>query len=160
MIRLLLSLCLLVTASVGFAEERSSLWPNVPAATGAPHPEGNEYWRKHHMELMKHDRNLTMRLGDREIAASLKSCFNCHAATDDHGNVVTYASEKHFCRVCHDFAAVKVDCFMCHRSTPDGVDETAEHAAILPPEPGRITGGETGSIVAWLADVATREAGQ
>lgn len=136
------------------AEERSALWPEVPAATGDPHPEGNAYWRKNHMALMRHDRDLTMRDGDRQIAASLKGCFECHAATDASGTVVTYASEKHFCRACHDFVAVKVDCFTCHRSTPDGVDERAEHAAIAP---SRVIAAEKGSILAWLGQVAQAE---
>lgn len=158
MIRLLLSLVLILGAVQGAsAEERSSLWPEIPKATGAPHPEGNEYWRRNHMNLMRHDRDLTMRQGDRQIEASLKECFTCHAAKDEAGQVVTYESEKHFCRACHDFAAVKVDCFMCHRSTPEGVDETADHASALLP-PGRLSGtGEDGSIATYLAQVAKTE---
>lgn len=123
------------------AQERASLLPEVPKATGEPHPEGNEFWRRNHMELMRHDRDQTVYLGDREIGASLSACFECHAATDDAGAVVTYESEQHFCRACHDYAAVKVDCFMCHRSTPEGVDEGNLHALTQTggPDPGAIT---------------------
>lgn len=132
MMRLLLPLVLMLAAGMSArnlaAEDRSSLWPDIPKATGAPHAEGNEYWRKHHMEMMRHDRDLTMRDGDRQIAASLKGCFDCHTVRDASGATLTYASEKHFCRSCHDFAAVKVDCFTCHRSTPDGIDEHAGQA--------------------------------
>ncbi|MCA0869243.1 hypothetical protein LCL97_00250 [Seohaeicola saemankumensis] len=142
MVRLLLPLVLMLAAGMSAAGDRSSLWPDVPKATGAPHAEGNAYWRKHHMEMMRHDRDLTMRDGDRMIAASLKGCFDCHTVTDETGATVTYASEKHFCRSCHDFAAVKVDCFMCHRSTPDGVDETVDHAAL--------TDRRAGDILAYL----------
>ena len=114
------------------AGDRSALWPDIPAATGTPHPEGNEYWRKNHMTLMRHDRNLTMREGDREIGASLKKCFDCHTVTDSSGAALTYTDDRHFCRSCHDFAAVKVDCFVCHRSTPDESDKVRAHAAARP----------------------------
>jgi len=129
-IALLLVLTLCTAAGVS-AQERSDLWPDVPTATGDPHPEGNEYWRRNHMKLMRHDRDLTMRDGDRQIQASLSGCFDCHTTQDKSGVVLTYESEKHFCRACHDFAAVKVDCFMCHRSTPEDVDESKAHAALL-----------------------------
>ena len=127
------------------AQERSSLLPDVPMATGEPHAEGNAYWRKYHMDMMLHDRDLTMRLGDREVKASLKACFDCHAAKDDSGAIVTIQSEKHFCRTCHDYAAVKVDCFSCHRSTPEGVDEGGMHALTRTGAPDR------GAIAAFLA---------
>jgi hypothetical protein len=139
--RVLLILSLLLGGAVA-AGDRSSLWPDIPAATGQPHPEGNEYWRRNHMDLMRHDRDLTLREGDRVIGASLKGCFDRHAAKDEAGQVVTYASDLHFCRSCHDYAAVKVDCFMCHRSTPEGVNEGAAHAGLIPRDPG--------SIIAWL----------
>lgn len=115
-------------AMPGLAQERTSLWPQVPAATGKPHPEGNEVMRRQHMEMMKHDRDLTMYDGKRPVEASLAACFDCHAVKDEAGTPVTYADDRHFCRVCHDYAAVKVDCFMCHRSTPEGVEEPPAHA--------------------------------
>lgn len=152
MIRLVLLIALMFGAvGAATAQDRSSLWPDIPAATGTPHPEGNEYWRRNHMTLMRHDRDLTVREGDRGVEASLKGCFNCHAATDSAGTIVTYESDKHFCRSCHDFVAVKMDCFMCHRSTPEGVDEDAidgaEHTAILPPLQGL---ADIGDLVAYL----------
>lgn len=159
MARLLLVFALLIAGmsgvSVASAQERSSLLPDIPKATGTPHPEGNEYWRRNHMDLMRHDRNLTMRDGDRDIGASLKSCFDCHAATDSAGTIVTYESDQHFCRACHDYVAVKVDCFMCHRSTPDGVDEGAAHAATLPQT--RLRDDDGTSIIAYLRQVGQGE---
>ncbi len=142
------------------AQERSSLLPDIPAASGEPHAEGNEYWRRNHMDLMKHDRDSTLRDGDREIAASLKGCFDCHAAKDDAGQVVTYESEQHFCRACHDYVAVKVDCFMCHRSTPDGVDEHALQAAILPKKP--LDSTDVQGVIAYLNQTESKptEAGE
>ena len=161
----LLRLVLLVTllmggAGLATAQERSSLLPDIPVATGEPHAEGNEYWRRNHMNLMKHDRDLTLRDGNREIEASLKGCFDCHAAKDEAGQVVTYQSEQHFCRACHDYVAVKVDCFMCHRSTPDGVDEHAIQAAILPKGP--LDPADIQGVIAYLnqTDAKPSEAGE
>lgn len=138
MARVVLTVVLLVfgLALPAAAQETASLLPAIPKATGKPHPEGNAWWRQNHMKLLKHDRNLTMREGDRNIQASLKGCFECHSVKDEAGQYVTVKDERHFCRVCHDYAAVKIDCFMCHRSTPDGVDEAAlvgrEQAALAP----------------------------
>jgi len=155
--RILVVFALLIGVTpLAMAQERSALLPDVPAATGTPHPEGNEYWRRNHMDLMRHDRDLTMRDGDREIGASLKGCFDCHAAKDDAGQIVTYKSDQHFCRACHDYVAVKVDCFMCHRSTPDGVDEGAAHAALVPKFP--VKDVDIQNLVAYLQQDSSRPA--
>lgn len=94
------------------------LGPAIPKGKNDPHVEGNLYMRINHMNLMRHDRDQTMRLGDREISYSLEACVDCHAVNGDDGEPVSIKSEKHFCRVCHDFVAVKVDCFQCHNSKP------------------------------------------
>ena len=140
-------------------ELTESLGPEIPRATGKPHPEGNAYMRRWHMSMMKHDRDLTVYNGDRSINASISKCFECHAARDDAGTPVTFADSRHFCRACHDFAAVKIDCFDCHRSTPEGFEEPASQAAVS----GSITpvmpnAEETGSMQAYLDTLARKEA--
>lgn len=110
------------------AEEAATLGPSIPKATGEPHPEGNDYMRRWHMTMMRHDRDLTMYEGEREVQASLGQCFDCHAVKDESGTPVTIADERHFCRTCHDYAAVRVDCFDCHRSTPEDFEEPSPHA--------------------------------
>ena len=121
------------------------LMPAIPAATGDPHPEGNDYMRRNHMEMMKHDRDLTLRQGDRDIGASLGQCFDCHAV-EVVGEPVGYDNEQHFCRTCHDYAAVKVDCFMCHTSKP----ATDIHRTMA-------TADEPNSIAAYLTRVEGAE---
>ena len=121
--------------------------PEIPKATGEPHPEGNDWWRRWHMEQMKHDRDETMYEGKRDVSGSLTECFECHTVKDEAGTPVTYEDERHFCRTCHDYVAVKVDCFMCHRSTPDGFEEPPLHAVL-----GQQT-GEPG-LESYLNDVA------
>lgn len=125
--------------------------PVVPSATGEPHPV-EENWRVNHMVYLKHDRNLTLREGvrdlgpdDHEIRASIGECFDCHAVEDDTGTPVSFADERHFCRVCHDYAAVSVDCFTCHRSTPAGNKAYRSMA----------TADDPASIEAYLGRLAT-----
>jgi len=128
--RLLMVLALAFSAAQPVAAgDASRFLPEIAKGTGDPHAEGNDYWRRNHMEMMKHGRDLTMYNGDRAIAASLGACFDCHAVKGTDGQPVTYRNARHFCRGCHDFAAVKIDCFMCHRSTPAGFDEPAPQAA-------------------------------
>ncbi len=121
--RLLSALVLLlcVFSVAGFAQEDAAMpfAPEVPKAVGAPHPEGNEFMRINHMNLLLHDRDQTLRLGDRTIDYSLKECVACHAVQGPDSEPVGYESPQYFCRTCHDFAAVKIDCFTCHQSTPD-----------------------------------------
>jgi len=79
-----------------------------------------EQMRREHMKLLKHRRDQTMYQGVRGGKASLSACLDCHMVKDEKtGKPVTIASPKHFCRVCHDYAAVKVDCWECHKSVPD-----------------------------------------
>ena len=93
--------------------------PAIPKALGNPHPEGNDFMRINHMKLMRHDRDATVRLGDRDIKYSLKECVACHVVADVDALPISFENERHFCRTCHDYAAVKVDCFQCHNSKPD-----------------------------------------
>ena len=96
-----------------------SLYPDVPKAVGAVHPEGSAFMRINHMRLLRHDRDETMHLGNREIKYSLKECVSCHAVMGPDALPISVQEEGHFCRNCHEYAAVKVDCFQCHNSKPD-----------------------------------------
>lgn len=126
--------------------------PVVPAASGDPHPE-DENWRVHHMDYLKHDRDLTMRDGVRDLSpddiainASIGECFDCHAVKDEAGAFVSFDDDRHFCRVCHDYAAVTVDCFSCHRSTPSNESAIAYRTMAKPDDPS--------SIEAYLSRIA------
>ena len=141
----------LALASPGYADE-AGYGPTIPRATGTPHPEGNDYMRRWHMTMMRHDRDVTMYEGQRPVNASLGQCFDCHTVRDAAGMPVTVADERHFCRACHDYAAVQVDCFDCHRSTPEDFDEPALHAFNLGPMDRRIAPDGT-QIAAYLDTV-------
>lgn len=97
-----------------------------PAATRVPQPvleparggqcvEDPAFMRRNHMELLKHQRDDTVRAGARGGKYSLKGCIGCHASQTT-GSVA--ATQTNFCQSCHSFAAVKIDCFECHASKP------------------------------------------
>jgi len=70
--------------------------------------------------LLLHQRDETVHKGIRTKKHSLKECFTCHVVKDKDNKPLTVSSPKHFCRECHDYAAVSIDCFQCHTSIPGG----------------------------------------
>jgi [DsrC]-trisulfide reductase subunit J len=76
------------------------------------------WMRRNHMTALIHLRHETVHEGIRTTRFSLTGCVDCHAVKGADGKPVTFASPKHFCRTCHDYAAVSIDCFECHASTP------------------------------------------
>ncbi|NIP74111.1 MAG: sulfur reduction protein DsrJ [Gammaproteobacteria bacterium] len=92
--------------------------PKPPKGRGDQCVEPTPDMRRNHMDYILHQRDRTMHLGIRTSKHSLKECIDCHVVKDDTGTPVTYASEDHFCRSCHSYAAVHIDCFECHASTP------------------------------------------
>ncbi len=115
----LLFLLMLILGLGTMAVQASDLYPDIPKATGKPHPEGNEYMRINHMNMLKHDRDRVVREGIRNKDNTLAQCITCHAVKGEDNKPVTYESEKYFCRTCHDYVAVKLDCFSCHNSLPE-----------------------------------------
>ena len=108
----------MILGTVTLADDGDSIKPNIPKGMGDQCVAETDFMRRNHMDLLKHDRDLTMYHGLREIDFSLKGCIDCHAVTDTKGEALTIKDERHFCRTCHDFAAVTVDCFQCHASRP------------------------------------------
>ncbi|HWD21840.1 MAG TPA: hypothetical protein VG591_01795 [Burkholderiales bacterium] len=66
--------------------------------------------RRDHMKMLLHQRDRTMREGVRTTRFSLKGCVECHAAAKT-GSVL---GKDGFCSSCHEYAAVRMDCFECH----------------------------------------------
>lgn len=75
----------------------------------------DDYMRRNHMNILKHQRDETMRKGMRGSQDSLKNCIECHV--NPKTNSVA-SSKEDFCMGCHSYAAVKLDCFECHSSKP------------------------------------------
>ncbi len=84
-----------------------------------------DWMRRNHMAALLHKRDATMHEGIRTPKFALKECISCHAVNGADGKPVTVADPKHFCRTCHDYAAVSVDCFECHASRPGEADKSA-----------------------------------
>ncbi|MCF6320484.1 MAG: hypothetical protein L3J32_01800 [Rhizobiaceae bacterium] len=84
-----------------------------------------EFMRVNHMYLLEHKRDQTMRQGIRTDDASLQGCVDCHAKKDDAGKAIPVNDPGQFCAACHEYVSVKLDCFTCHRTTPDMPASTA-----------------------------------
>ena len=90
--------------------------PKLPTAKVAGKcVEDTDFMRRNHMDLLKHHRDDTMRLGIRTTKHSLKGCVECHAS-EKTGSVA--ASKEDFCMACHSYASVKLDCWGCHATKP------------------------------------------
>jgi hypothetical protein len=121
---LALGAVVLTTAALAWAGS-----DNQPKAGGAPKPtitkavkgeqcvEPNDVMRRNHMEFLDHHRDKTVIEGVRTKKYSLKECINCHAS-ETTGSVA--AAKDDFCVSCHSYAAVKIDCFDCHSTKPQG----------------------------------------
>lgn len=91
--------------------------------------------RRDHMKFILHQRDETMHEGVRTQKYSLKNCVNCHA--DPQTNSVL--GKDGFCQTCHSYAAVKIDCFSCHSSSPEKKAVASGVAANIA---GNIMGGQ------------------
>ncbi len=95
--------------------------PVIPRGQGDSCVDDTEFMRRNHMTLLQHQHDEPRLEGIRSKEGySLKECLACHAVTRPDARPdakpVTADSPEHFCRSCHDYAAVKIDCFECHRS--------------------------------------------
>lgn len=70
-----------------------------------------EEMRRNHMSMLVHQRDRTLRQGIRGEKASLNGCIECHASKTS-GSVL---GKDGFCESCHNYAAVKLDCWDCHQ---------------------------------------------
>lgn len=77
-----------------------------------------EKMRRFHGSYLKHQRDKTMHLGIRTPQYSLVECISCHVTKNAQGEFPRSQDPQHFCRSCHTYAAVNIDCFQCHASQP------------------------------------------
>jgi len=118
--------------------------PAIPRGTGDKCVEPTDWMRRNHMTALTHKRDATMYEGERSAKFSLKACISCHAVQGGDGRPVTVADPRHFCRSCHDYAAVQVDCFECHASRPEpGKAAGLQH-------PAQASSSETAALARYL----------
>ncbi len=99
--------------------------PGSRAAGLAQCVEPTGYMRRHHMDLIQHQRDATVHGGIRGTRHSLSGCIACHVSPGADGQAVAVNAEHQFCNACHQFAAVKVNCFDCHAGVPKGAPLSA-----------------------------------
>jgi hypothetical protein len=87
-----------------------------------------EWMRRHHMELIKHERTLTVHEGIRKERFSLAGCVKCHVQYDAAHKPIAINSEGQFCDVCHEYAGASLDCFQCHARVPTPETDYGAHA--------------------------------
>ena len=110
----------LLTASLAWAGDAGQKSTRVPlpvieSAQGGQCVADPAFMRRNHMNLLKHQRDETVHGGVRKSPYALKDCISCHASKTT--SSVT-ASDTNFCKSCHTYAAVSIDCFECHANKP------------------------------------------
>jgi len=104
-----------LAAGLAAAAAAPGLGPAIERASGEQCVADPAFMRRNHMDLLKHQRDDTLRGGVRQARNSLKECISCHASKVTHS---VAAGSGNFCQSCHLYAAVKIDCFECHASQP------------------------------------------
>jgi len=106
---LLLGLCGTVLAAEGSGRTPLPVVERAKAGTQCVEPA--DTMRRNHMAYLQHQRDDTVRGGVRGARYSLKACIDCHAGAATRS---VNATPDGFCVSCHQYAAVKLDCFECH----------------------------------------------
>lgn len=105
-LRLLVAVLLLASAASAYAADGQCVLPR-------------DQIRREHPDLLMHTRSMVVHLGARDPKLRIENCVTCHVVRDAAGAPVPFSDPRHFCNSCHVSAAVKIDCFSCHRSTPE-----------------------------------------
>jgi len=126
------------------AYEAPFVVPGSKAASLESCVEPTEFMRRNHMEVIKHQRNVTVHEGIRSTKYSLAGCVACHVSSGTTGAAIPINREDQFCGACHEFAAVELDCFDCHATVPHpaplgaGIPESATGRAWNPHVAGAV----------------------
>jgi predicted CXXCH cytochrome family protein len=75
--------------------------------------------RRNHMDFLKHGRDDVVHKGVRDQKYRIAECVDCHAAKDAQGKPIPVNDPGQFCAGCHEYTAVHLDCFGCHRKVPE-----------------------------------------
>jgi predicted CXXCH cytochrome family protein len=117
---MIVALCAALFCSLGAARAGDGRvpMPTIPKAQGERCVADTDFMRRNHMTVLSQQHEDAVHLGQRKAEFQLQRCLTCHAVAGTDGKPVSYANARHFCRSCHDYAAVAVDCFQCHSSVP------------------------------------------
>jgi len=154
--RLVVMLVTLLTAAVlvlppVLATAGEPAWVPKPARGRGDKCVADTAWmRRNHMTALMHHRDEMVHEGIRTKRFDLTGCIDCHAVKGADGKPVTIASPKHFCRTCHDYAAVQIDCFECHASRPEAKTAATTGEAA----PGRASKTNAAVLAQYLRSLA------
>ena len=125
----LLSAALLITVLVPTAS--AEVGPTIPKAIkGKQCVSDTSDMRRNHMDYLKKHRVEALREGIRTKQYSLRECLECHVPAK--GSETT-AESGQFCKNCHVYVGVKLDCFECHATQPDApMDKSAWNHTMVP----------------------------
>ena len=105
--------------SVPASAEGNGVGPVIPKAVkGEQCVEDTDEMRRNHMVYLSKHRDETLREGIRTKQYSLKQCIECHVPAED-APEASRAEGGHFCKNCHVYAGVTIDCFECHATMPE-----------------------------------------
>jgi hypothetical protein len=76
------------------------------------------FMRLKHMKLILHQRDTMVHTGVRSTKDSIEDCVACHVSYTAEHKAVPINGDGQFCDSCHEYAAVRIDCFECHASVP------------------------------------------
>ena len=128
-----LTIALLMILSFSAASIADVTLPSYPKGKGKYCVEPTDVMRRDHFEYLMHHRQISVHLGVRTKKHSLVGrqrqmcirdrvgCVDCHASQADDGTYIPVNEPGQFCRSCHLYTAVKIDCFSCHAAVPDAV---------------------------------------
>ncbi len=113
---------LLAPAAIGAAAVAEEGWT-------VPQPDFSKLARVHknldatvmirnHPNFLMGSRSIVVYQGVRTEINRIEQCVTCHVVKGADKQPVAYDDPKHFCRECHNKAAVSIDCFECHNSKP------------------------------------------
>jgi len=112
-------LALTLSAPVSAGEKEGGVGPYIPPPVkGERCVEDTEVMRKNHMKFLLKHREEALREGIRTKQYSLKECIECHVPPKEDAKAAGRSEEDHFCKNCHAYAGVKIDCFECHATRP------------------------------------------
>ena len=118
----MLAAVLAIAAAAAHAQSSRVPMPKIEVDKSTTCVAPPEVMRRTHMDMLKHRRDRTVHLGVRGGDEALTRCLECHAGRTTGAAI---GSADAFCQSCHDYVAVKLDCFDCHQGRPGVPGKTA-----------------------------------
>ena len=154
LLQLLAALSVLTLSVSALADEGNGVGPNIPKAVkGEQCVEDTDVMRRDHMKYLKKHRDETLREGIRTKQYSLKQCLECHVPAADAAEA-SRAEGEHFCKNCHVYTGVTIDCFECHATMPE---KSAQFHPLVTPRMKALKGLHQPDSAALLNNIAATQ---